>query len=126
MIPKICLFALVSVLLNVLLDRMGFKSKALVATLAAILMLISLSEELGGIFGDVMSLADRAGITDAATCAIKAVGLGYVFGFTSEVCSSLGEPLVSSVVTLAGRLQIFLLAYPYFEKIIKLGADLLE
>lgn len=126
MIPKICLFALVSVLLNVLLDRMGFKSKALVATLAAILMLISLSEELGGIFGDIISLADRAGITDAATCAIKAVGLGYVFGFTSEVCSSLGEPLVSSVVTLAGRLQIFLLAYPYFEKIIKLGADLLE
>lgn len=126
MIPKICLFALASVLINILLDRMGFKSKALVTTLAAVLMLIPLSEDLGGLFGDLISLADKAGITDAATCAIKAVGLGYVFGFTAEVCSSLGEPLVSSVVTLAGRLQIFLLAYPYFEKIVKLGADLLE
>ena len=126
MIPKICLFALASVLINILLDRMGFKSKALVTTLAAVLMLIPLSEDLGGLFGDLISLADKAGITDAAICAIKAVGLGYVFGFTAEVCSSLGEPLVSSVVTLAGRLQIFLLAYPYFEKIVKLGADLLE
>ena len=72
------------------------------------------------------SLSEKAGITDAATCALKAVGLGYIFGFTAETCASLGEPMLSSMVTLAGRVQIFLLAYPYFEKIINLGLDLLE
>ena len=54
------------------------------------------------------------------------MGLGYVFGFTSEICSELGEGVIASAVTAAGRVQIFLVAYPYFEKIIKLGVELLE
>lgn len=126
MIPKICLFALVGVLLNALLDRAGFKPKALLTLLCAILMLISVADGLSGVIGRFFSLSEKAGITDAATCALKAVGLGYIFGFTAETCASLGEPMLSSMVTLAGRVQIFLLAYPYFEKIINLGLDLLE
>ena len=126
MIPKICLFAIVGVIINSLLDRLGFKSKAIFTLLCLVLMLISLTEGLGGVYGDLIALADKAGITDAASCAVKAVGLGYIFGFTSEICSSLGEGVIASVVTLAGRIQIFLLAYPYFEKIIDLGVALLE
>lgn len=126
MIPKICLFALVSVLINSLLDRLGFKSRALFTALCLILMLISVADGLGGVLGDLIALSDKAGITDAARCAVKAVGLGYLFGFVSEICSSLGEGTIASVVTLTGRIEIFLLAYPYFEKIIDLGTALLE
>lgn len=126
MIPKICLFALVSGLLLALLDRMGFKSKGLFAALCAVIMFISLSEELSTGLSGILSLAERAGITEGAKCALKAVGLGYVFGFTSEICSELGEGVIASAVTAAGRVQIFLVAYPYFEKIIKLGVELLE
>lgn len=126
MIPKICLFALVSVLILALLDRLGFRGKSVFATLCILLMLISLTEGLSSGLGGIISLAERAGITDAAGCALKAVGLGYVFGFTSEICTSLGEGTIASVVTAAGRVQIFLVAYPYFEKIVKLGVELLE
>ena len=126
MIPKICLFALVSVLLLALLDRLGFKSKGLVAVLCALIMLISLTEGLSFGLSGIINLAERAGITEGAKCVLKAVGLGYVFGFTAEICSSLGEGVISSVVTVAGRVQIFLVAYPYFEKIVKLGVELLE
>lgn len=126
MIPKICLFALVSVIILALLDRLGFKSKGVLATLCVLMMLISLTDGLSSGFGGILSLAERAGITDAAICAMKAVGLGYVFGFTSEICSSLGENVIASAVTAAGRVQIFLAAYPYFEKIVKLGVELLE
>ena len=126
MIPKICLFALVSVLILALLDRLGFRGKSVFATLCILLMLISLTEGLSSGLGGIISLAERAGITDAAGCALKAVGLGYVFGFTSEICTSLGEGTIASMVTVAGRVQIFLVAYPYFEKIVKLGVELLE
>ena len=47
MIPKICLFALASVLLSVLLASLGFKSKGLFITLAALVMLGTLGVALG-------------------------------------------------------------------------------
>lgn len=125
MIPKICLFALICVLLNVILDGLGFKSKGIFALLCAVLMLISFFDSLSGSFSGIIALTERAGINDAAACALRAIGLGYIFGFTSEICQSLGEGLVASVLTAVGRLQIFLVAYPYFEKIVNLGAELL-
>lgn len=126
MIPKICLFALMCAILGALLDGLGFKSRGLFALLCALLMLTALTDSMGDMMGGIMSLASTAGITDAASCALKAVGLGYVFGFTAEVCNSLGESVIASAVTATGRVQIFLVAYPYFERIIKLGAELLK
>ena len=126
MIPRICLFAILCVLLSALLDGMGFKSKGLFSLLCALLMLLSLADSLGELYGGILSLVKKAGITDSAACALKAVGLGYVFGFTADVCASLGEGLIATVVTAVGRVQIFLLAYPYFEKIVKLGVELLQ
>ena len=126
MIPKICVFALISVLLSVLLSSLGFKSKGLFATLAALVMLALLTDGIKDAFDGILSLTAMAGITDAAKTALRVVGLGYVFSFTSEICLSLGEPLIASVVTAAGRLEILVVVYPYIEKIAVLGVELLS
>ena len=126
MIPKICIFALISVLLSVLLSSLGFKSKGLFVTLAALLMLSALADGIKETFEDVLSLTAMAGITDAAKSALRVVALGYVFSFTSEICLSLGEPLIASVVTAAGRLEILVVTFPYIEKIVGIGVELLS
>ena len=126
MIPKICLFAIISVLLVVLLGSLGFKSKGLFITLAALLMLGVLQNDLSNIFGEIISFSESAGITDATKTALRVVGLGYVFGFTSEICLSLGEPLIASVVTAAGRVQLLVVVYPYIRDVVKLGVELLS
>ena len=126
MIPKICLFAIISVLLSVLLGSLGFKSKGLFITLVALIMLGSLGEGLSDIFGEILSFSEMAGITDAAKSALRVIGLGYVFGFTSEICLSLGEPLIASVVTAAGRVQLLVVVYPYIQDVVKLGVELLS
>ncbi len=126
MIPKICLFALVCVLLSALLSGLGFKSKGLFATLAALMMLGAMTDGISEVFGGILSFASTAGITDAAKTALRVVGLGYVFGFTSEICLSLGEPLIASIVTAAGRIQLIVVVYPYIEGVVKLGGELLS
>ena len=126
MIPKICLFAIISVLLAVLLGSLGFKSKGLFVTLTALLMLGVLQNDLSNIFGEIISFSESAGITDATKTALRVVGLGYVFGFTSEICLSLGEPLIASVVTAAGRVQLLVVVYPYIRDVVKLGVELLS
>ena len=125
MIPRICLFALVAAMLGALLGGLEFKGKGLFSLFCMLLMLISFVGSLGDSLGGIISLADKAGITDAASCILRAVGLGYVFGFTSEICSSLGEGTIASAVTTVGRVQIFLVAYPYLEKTVQLGVELL-
>lgn len=126
MIPKICLFAIVCALIAALLDSFGFKSKGLFGLLCVLIMFISLSESFGNSFFGILSVAEKAGISDAASCILRAIGLGYIFGFTSEICSSVGEQSIASAVQAAGKIQIFLVAYPYFEKIIDLGVGMLE
>ena len=123
---RVCAAAIICALLCALLDGLGYKSKGLFATLCAIIIFSLLGESLSELFSRVTTLAERTGIADAAACALKAIGLGYVFGITSDICDSLGEKAISSAVTAVGRILIFLVAYPYFEKTIALGLKLIE
>jgi hypothetical protein len=126
MIPKVCAIALLSAILYAALEGLGFKSRGLFASLCFLIVLSLFGESLTELFGSFSSLADRTGISEAASCALRAVGLGYIYGFTSDICASLGEKTIGMAVTLIGRAQIFLVAFPYFEKIIALGIELLK
>lgn len=126
MIIRVAVSAILCALLCALLDGAGFKSKGLFTTLCILIMFVSLSDTLSDLFSGIMSLAERTGIKEAASCAIRVVGLGYIFGITSDLCDSLGERAIASAVTVVGRIQIFLVAYPYFEKIISLGIELIK
>ncbi len=125
MIPRIAALALISVILSHLLKEFGFKSKSLFSTLCVIILIILGIEPLSQVLSKFTGLADAAGISDATKSAVRILGTGYVYGFTSDVCSSLGENDIASVVQMVGRLQIFLLALPFFEKTIALGMELL-
>ena len=56
---------------------------------------------------------------------LKITGLSYLYSVTSEICSSLGEAGISRAVDTVGRVEMLLVALPYFKKIILLGAELL-
>ena len=117
--------ALICAVLCVILDSLGFKSKGLFATLSALILFSMLGDSLSELFSGILKLSERTGITAAAKASLKAVGLGYVFGITADICDSLGERTIASALTVVGRVQIFLVAYPYFEKIVTLGLELI-
>ena len=125
MIPRVCALALIAVILLALLGEMGVKSRRLFATLCIILILSLLIAPLSDLISRLGLISETAGISEAASCALKAVGLGYIFGFTSDVCLSLGENGIASALQLVGRVQIFLVSWPFFEKMIQLGGELL-
>ena len=126
MISKTVGVALVCAILSALLDGLGFKSRRLFSTLSAIVIMVGLIGGVSELLGSVMKIADDTGIGEVADRAVRAVGLGYVFGFTSDICNSLGESTLATLVTAAGRVEIFLLALPYFVKTVELGVELLS
>ena len=125
MTAAVCSFALIAAILCALLREFGFRSAKLFATLCLVLLLCAICSPLIELFSTIRGITDTSGISDAAECAIRAVGLGYAFGFTSDLCESFGEGTIASAVTIVGRIQIFLVALPYFEKVISLGMELL-
>ena len=108
------------------LSELGFRGKRTVSVLGLILILSSVGEGIGGLLESVLGLCDTAGITDAAECAAKIVGAGYLFGICSDIASELGEPLVSKGLLTAGRVEMLLIATPYFVGVIKLGTELIK
>ena len=126
MIAPICCAALLVAILSALLAELGFKQKRLFTVLSLVLIFSFMAGGIGKMLSSALSLAEAAELTDAAKCAVKAVGLGYVFGFTADVCEELGEKGIANAVTVGARIEIFLVALPYFEKAMQLGIELLK
>ena len=126
MIMRACALALLAVILGAVLSELGFKSKKLLSTLAALLIVSMLWGEVAHLVDKLGTFSEMAGIGDAAKCALKVVGLGYVFGFTSDVCREMGEGGVASAVGIVGRVETFLVVMPYLEKSLELGAQMLK
>jgi hypothetical protein len=126
MIPKICLVGLLTAILAYFLGEMGFKNKKLLSLLAILLLLCGMKDGAGKLVDKILSFSEVAGIGDACRSALKTVGLGYLFGFTSDVCTELGESGVAKAVNVVGKIEIMLVVLPYFEKTLTLGLELLK
>lgn len=126
MILRVCALALLTVILGTVLSELGFRNKKLFCTLAALIIICMLGEGIAIVVGKVTAFSDMAGIGDASKCALKVVGLGYLFGFTADVCRELGEGGVANAVGVVGRVETFLVVLPYLEKTLELGTGLLK
>lgn len=110
-----------------LLRSFGFRGAAVFASLAVAAMLSYTAGELGELFG----FAADSGIfgketLDYFSAITKIVGAGYLFGICTDVCTELGENGIAKAVTVSGRIEILLIAAPYFLRILKLAEGLVS
>lgn len=126
MIPKICALGLLLTFVAVLLSEFGYKNKRLFSVLAVILLLSILGGEISSAMSGMLEISQITGITDTAKCAFKIIGIGYVFGIASDIAKELSEPAIANAVTVGGRIEILLIAMPYFAEIVKLGVELIK
>lgn len=126
MIWRVALSALVMVFVAALLSELGYHAKRIFTSLCVTLLFISVIDGMGEIFKTVLGFAEGAGVSELAKCAVKVVGVGYVFGFVSDIAEELGEKGISTGVGMVGRVEIFVLVFPYFKEIINTAVDLLK
>lgn len=126
MIPKLCAIGVLLAFVGVLLSEYGFRSKRVFGVLCATMLMIGLSESMLSLFDGVISISDASGISEVSRSALKVIGVGYVFGFCADMSRELGESSVANVLTIAGRIEILLLVFPYFEKILGFGMELVK
>ncbi len=125
MIGKLCAAALLSAFMGAMLSEYGWKGKRAFSAVCALLLMCAVLPELSRIFGSVSRITEATGLSEVATSALKVVGVGYIFGLTSEVCTELGETGLSRCCSLVCRVEIFLIVLPYFEELIIAATELI-
>lgn len=123
---KICAIGLLCALVGMLLSEYGWRGKKLFAVISVLLIISFITDSVVGVVGEVREFAEYAGISEAAECALKVVGVGYIFGVCADICSELGESSISSALVSVGRIESFLLVLPYIKKIIDMGVGLIS
>ena len=124
MIFKICAYALCSLVVIMLLKEIGSRSTPLIAV-SVLLLALSLVLPLLEGAREYLVLFDSLGLTDASKTILKLIGLGYLVGIVVDICKEMGEGLVAKAVLIVGRIEIVLIAAPYFLDVIRIGVSLI-
>jgi hypothetical protein len=110
------LFAgLVFALSAVLLRNLGWRGAPVFAVLALIVLLSELPVHLGALF----SVSELAFAGKSGEAIAKIIGIGYLFGISSELCRELGESAIASGLVIAGRLEIIGVSVPFLGELIE-------
>ena len=84
----------------------------------SVLLLITICDELYNVVYTFYNFADRANIdSEAISCVIKVVGIGYLAEFSNNVCVDANCKSVGDKVLLASKIAILFCALPIVEKL---------
>ena len=118
---KACFLALVFCFCTVLLKNLGWRGASVFASLGLVLLF----GELPGFFSEMSKLSSAwEALGESATAIFKIIGVGYLFGISSEICRELGESGIASALSLVGRFEIITVALPFISEIFTLATSL--
>ena len=120
---QVAAYALITVFLGVLLKELGFRGSRLVLLLGTVSVIGAAALSAGSLF----SMLGGVGTDNSeyAVAMLKIIGVGYVCGVCSDICTELGEVSLSNAVCLLGRVEIVTLSLPFIKRIVEKGVELL-
>ena len=125
MVAEVCALALMGALSFFLLSELKWRGAPVLAILCFIGIISVVNPYLSQVEGAISFFASVSNLGDTVAAVLKIVGVWYLAGITSDVCSELGAVRIGNAVTLVGRVEIIAIAAPFFVAIIDMGAELL-
>lgn len=123
---KIPAVAVVVIASAILLREAGFKGYRLVSALGISGILLLALSSFEAIKAELEIISEDYGIGETLRYALKAMGIGYLFSLSADMCRDLGEGGVASAVELAGRLELVVLSLPVLKEILKIATELVK
>lgn len=121
---KIVAYVLITLFLGVILRELGFKGSRLVLLIGTVSLLGATAVYIGDLLG---MLGEIGEVGEEYTVAIlKIVGVGYIFGVCSDICTELGEGVLGNTVCMFGRVEIMILSTPFLKTILEKGIELIQ
>ena len=120
---KVVAYVLITLFLGALLRELGFKGTRLLILLGTVTLVGASVIGIGELVSDLPGLDGDNG--EYASAMLKMVGVGYVFGICSDICSELGESGLGNAVCLFGRVEILALSMPFIKRRVEKGVELI-
>ena len=118
--------AMAALFCAVLLKECGFKGYGLVSTVGIVALFVLTAGKIGELLSEITEIADGFGIGDTATLTVKAVGISYCFGISSDICRNMGENGIASAVDSVGRLELAILSLPLIKQAVEMGVSFIN
>ena len=107
-----------------LLREIGSRGIPVLISLAFCILLSASFSKLFGIFGELRDMQLFSSAEEILRTAMKVLCVGYLFGISADTCRTLGEEMIAKGVEIGGRVEILLIIFPFFKRILELGAEL--
>ena len=115
---KISLLALLSVIGIVIVKQLKPDLAMPLTVGVAVVILSMLCDKLFDLVYAFYNFADQANVdSEAISCVIKVVGIGYLAEFTNNICADANCKSIGDKVLLASKVAILFCALPMVEKL---------
>ena len=121
---KLIAYAMITLFLGVLLREFGFRGARLFSILGTVTVIGALIISVGNASPIGAYLSDGVN-KEYASMILKIIGVGYVSGICSDICTDLGEMGLSGAVAMIGKIEIVLISLPCAKEIIERGLALI-
>ena len=123
-ITLLCAAALIAASSMLILKNLGTRAVPVLAAVAVAVFLSVGASGLGLFREEIGVIADISNISEYAVCASKLIGLGYLSSATVGICTELGECGIAKAFSVSARIEMLMIALPYFKELWRLGTEL--
>ena len=121
MILKTALFAIIAVVAIVVTKQLNPEFALVVTVCSGVALAILICDQLFEVVFTLYNFAESSGIdSEAISCVVKVVGIGYIAEFANNICADANCKSVGDKVLLAAKVSILFCALPIVQKLFAL------
>ena len=109
-----------------LLRELGWRAAPVFCAVVLLFVISLLHEQISELIGRALSVEESEKYTEHIADMVKILGLSYLYGISSDICTAIGENQIAKVVDVVGRVEILAIALPYFMEIVALSAQMIR
>lgn len=118
--------ALICAAASLILKNFGWRGAPVLVCVCIVGMFSLFSSAFAEIRGGIGEIVKSADIGEYADAVLKIIGIGYLYTIGCDLCTELGEVGIAKAITMGGRLEIILIAVPYFSEMLNAAVRLFE
>ncbi|MBQ2720019.1 MAG: stage III sporulation protein AD [Clostridia bacterium] len=117
---------LIGTFFAVFMRKMGDEYRVCVSIFCVCALLIAIFPYFSELLAQILSFSKLSG-TDIEnfTFLLKAVGIGYISQFSSDICADAGENAIASKIEFAGRICILAMTVPVVGSLVEMIGKML-
>ncbi len=117
---------LIGTFFAVFMRKMGDEYRVCVSVFCVCALLIAIFPYFSHLLAHILSFSKLSGTdTENFMFLLKAVGVGYVSQFSSDICADAGENAIASKIELAGRICILAMTVPVVSSLVEMIGKML-